>query len=207
MSWKLTWKSAFDYQKCNSFLGLRPPGPPQRALPLDPNGDLRRPRNPPPHGQLLTWPCFSAFTDFSHLEAWISSEVLVVLLQQVVLLGSSGPLLMGHYSNNGRPSLITTNIYQNRKYIGRWTWLRLCSPAWSPQKSDNVFSWVSAHIYGFNIGAPFECAAIQLTLREVLWQRVGEFLLENIIALCLFVYDQWAFATKETGTRWSTFIS
>ena len=57
-----------------------------------------------------------------------------------------------------------------------------------------VFQWESAHISGFNIGAPIEYAhnlilrAIPTIheinfLREVLWQQVGKFLLKSIIAL------------------------
>ena len=57
-------------------------------------------------------------------------------------------------------------------------------------KSDNAFPWVSAHISGFNIGAPigYKLRAIPAiheinALREVLWQQLGKFLLKSIIAL------------------------
>ncbi len=54
-------------------------------------------------------------------------------------------------------------------------------------KGNNAFQWVSAHISGFNIGAPIEYAIHEINaLREVFWQRVGKFLLKSIIALLIW---------------------
>ncbi len=32
-------------------------------------------------------------------------------------------------------------------------------------KSNNAFSWISARIYDFNIGAPIECVAVHLGVK------------------------------------------
>ncbi len=41
-------------------------------------------------------------------------------------------------------------------------------PTVNQQKSDNVFSWVSAHIYGSNIGTPIEYEPSILHVSDVM---------------------------------------